>query len=125
MSPSCEPMQSPSGRMWPTIQMVLASRMASRTRSMIWGWGFNGLDSLFRPGFFRRRILFQLFDDLHDAVAAVYGIINHEPQRGCVFQDNRFGHEALDPRAILHEQFEAALLLVRTAKDADEHRGGL
>ena len=35
--PSCEPMQSPSGRTWPTMQKVLCSRMTSMIRSMIFG----------------------------------------------------------------------------------------
>ena len=38
--PSCEPTQSPSGRIWPTTQIVWLSRRASMMRSMILGCGF-------------------------------------------------------------------------------------
>ena len=40
--PSCEPTQSPSGRMWPAIQNVWLCLMPSMMRSIIFGCGFIG-----------------------------------------------------------------------------------
>src|SRR4051812_19478594 len=72
--PSCDPMQSPSGRTCPTMQIVSLPLMASTIRSTIFGWTFI-------------RDLVDLLDDFQNAVAALNGLINNKFQMRRVFQN--------------------------------------
>jgi hypothetical protein len=69
-------------------------------------------------------ILFQIVDDLQDAVAADDGIVGHKFQGGRVFQDHGFGDLALKADAMFLKDVEGALLLTGAAEDTDENHGG-
>src|SRR5687767_7231738 len=126
-SPICEPMQSPSGRTWPTTQKRSLSRIPSRILSMrredftdeVAGAG-SCIARLFLGGRGRRRA-FEFRDDVQHAIAARDRFINHETQLRRVFQDHGLGHEALDARAILLQHSQAASLLLRAAQNANEN----
>src|SRR5581483_828789 len=114
VKPSWEPMQSPSGRTWPTTQKVLCSPIPSRMRSMILGCVF-----ILGPG------VFKLVNDLQHPVALFDGIINHKPQLRRVFQNDRLAQHPLDVLAVALQLGRRGLLLVRVAENADEHGGRL
>ena len=73
----------------------------------------------------RRRCFFELFDDFEHPIAADDRIVHNEPQGRHILEDHRPGDESLNAIAMAREQREAALLLLRTSKDADEDAGGM
>ena len=82
-------MQSPSGRTWPTTQMVRCRLSASTIRAMtLWS----------RPSFLGLAIWFRFLGqsrihDGQDPVAAVDRLIEHEAQPRRVFEDDRTGDQ--------------------------------
>src|SRR5579859_2312755 len=114
VSPSWEPMQSPSGRTCPTTQIVRQSRIPSRMRLTILG-----------RGFILRESLFDLFDNFQHLVAMDNRIINFKPQLGSVFENDRLRDLPLDAPSVFHQQAKSLLLLVGAAQDAHKNRGGM
>src|SRR6185436_8381726 len=114
--PNWEPTQSPSGRIWPTMQKVRQSRMLSMIRSMILGWGFINYSLMqatwrepaietpsFLDGFvgFVRVLLLllvQFIENLHHAVTANNRIVHDETKFGRVFEDDAVGHLTLNTK---------------------------
>src|SRR6185436_16222734 len=90
--PSCVPMQSPSGRTWPTTQIRSLSRITSRIRSMIredfTDDAVVGAACIRCSFLFRGRGAFEFGDDVEDAIAARHRIIHHKTQLGRVFEDH-------------------------------------
>src|ERR1700678_3935680 len=107
-------MQSPSGRTWPTTQIVWLCRMPPRMRSIIFGWGF-----------IRRVGAFQFLDNFEDFVAFPDRFVELETQLWCVFQDNRPANQSLDPFAVFEQPFPAPFPLVRVAQNTKVNRGVL
>src|SRR5688572_5502026 len=66
----------------------------------------------------------QLLDNLQHAVATNDGVIGHETQCGCVFENHPFGDQTLNASAVLGQERQSAFLLVGVAKNTDEDRGG-
>src|ERR1700722_2874188 len=112
--PSCEPMQSPSGRMWPTMQKVRWARMPAMIRSIIFGCAF-----IFRGG------VLDFVNDLEHAVALFNRLIHQEAQLRSVFEDDGLADEALDAFAVVIQFGEGLFLLLLVAENANVNRGGV
>src|SRR5688572_2712888 len=111
VSPSCEPMQSPSGRTWPTTQIDSLALMASTMRSTIFGWTFIlGLGGL---GFF------DFVDDRQDAIAALDRFVDFELQVRRVFEHDRAADHSLETFGFFVKQDSGAFALVRCANHSD------
>src|SRR5271170_1351662 len=106
--PSCEPMQSPSGRMWPVTQKTRWGRIPSRMRSMIFGCGFIGGVRMF-----------ELLQDFEDAIALLDRTIELEAQLRRVLQDYRLADQSLDAFAVIMEFRQSLLFLIFVAKNTD------
>src|SRR5262245_36190254 len=105
-------MQSPSGRTWPTTQMVSLLRMTSK---ILWitclvldseikfclAFGFVVECLRLSVGW---RGALKFFDDFEHPVAAHHRIVHDKMQARNVFEENRFGHQVLDARAVLLQQ---------------------
>src|SRR5260370_17249306 len=95
--------------MWPTTQNFSLSRMSSRIRSIIFGWGFIHQPRLFS----RARIGFlEFLDYLEDSVAPHHGVVDDEFEGRSVFEDDGSAHQALNALAMDNQQVHPALFLL-------------
>src|SRR5687768_11564000 len=85
LRPTCEPTQSPSGRTWPTTQIVSLALMASTMRSTIFGWTFIGQGLGSGSGLIG---LFNLIENLEHAIATLDRFVDDKLEMRSVLENN-------------------------------------